>query len=78
MSPPEILDSLGKFLINLSVGIGLNDVFLNSLHSYCNLLFLSPIGFLSFHAMQSIFEIPDKLSTSFPFDLHKSKAINNL
>ena len=65
MSPPENVDTRGKFLINLSIGIGLNDAFSHSLHSYCNLLFLNPISFLSFYAMLSIFEIPDKLSTIF-------------
>ena len=70
MSPPENLFTLGIFLINSSVGIDLNDVSLHSSHLYCNLLFLSSISldtdlfcFLSFHVMQSIFEIPDKLST---------------
>ena len=70
MSLPENLFALRKFLFNSSVGIGLKDVFLHSLHLYCNLLFLSSVSldtdlsfFLSFHVMQSNFEIPDKLST---------------
>ena len=60
MSPPENLFMIGKFLINLSFAIGVNDIFLHSSNSYCNLLFLRPISldtdlfFFSFFACYAI------------------------